>query len=251
MEILLFGGTTEGRQLAEWLAAAGQRATYCAATEYGGALIPEGMGITVRTGRLDRAGMAALLTEGGFDCAVDATHPYASVVSASLKEAAGEAGVPYLRLLREGPPEDKGWLHAPDASAAAEMLLGMEGNVLLTTGSKELDCYAVPGLRERVFPRVLPSPDSLSRCLELGFPPAHIICMQGPFSRALNAAMAEQLNIKVMVTKASGGTGGFWDKVAAARDVGAALMVIDRPCRETGLSLEEMKAFLTRVWMEK
>ena len=49
MEILLFGGTTEGRQLAEWLAEAGQKVTYCAATEYGGALVPEGAGVTVRT----------------------------------------------------------------------------------------------------------------------------------------------------------------------------------------------------------
>lgn len=248
MNLLIFGGTTEGRQLAEWLAEAGQKVTYCAATEYGGALVPEGAGVTVRTGRLDQGGMAALLGAGSFDYAVDATHPYAPQVSANLRAAAGEAAVPYLRLVREGPPEDEGWLHAPDATSAAEMLLGLEGNVLLTTGSKELDCYAVPGLLERVFPRVLPTPDSLNRCLELGFPPAHIICMQGPFSRALNAAMAEQLDIKVMVTKASGGTGGFWAKAAAARDTGAALLVIDRPCRETGLSLEEMKAFLTRAF---
>ena len=175
MEILLFGGTTEGRMLAQWLDERGQRVTYCAATGYGGALAPEGAGITVRTGRLDRAGMAALLATGHFGCAVDATHPYAPLVSANLKAAAGAAGVPYLRLVREGPPEDEGWIHAPDAKTAAEMLLGMEGNILLTTGSKELDCYAVPGLRERVFPRVLPAPDSLNRCLELGFPPAHII----------------------------------------------------------------------------
>ena len=248
MEILLFGGTTEGRMLARWLDERGQRVTYCAATGYGGALAPEGAGITVRTGRLDRAGMAALLAAGHFDCAVDATHPYAPLVSANLKAAAGAAGVPYLRLVLEGPPEDEGWIHAPDAKTAAEMLLGMEGNILLTTGSKELDCYAVPGLRERVFPRVLPAPDSLNRCLELGFPPAHIICMQGPFSKELNTAMMEQFNISVMVTKASGGTGGFWEKAAAARDVGAALLVIDRPCRETGLSLEEMEEFLSRAF---
>lgn len=251
MEILLFGGTTEGRMLAQWLAETGQRVTYCAATEYGGALAPEAEGVTVRTGRLDRDGMAALLAAGQFDYAVDATHPYAPLVSANLKAATGEAGVSCLRLVREDVSDDEGWLHAPDAKTAAEMLLGMEGNILLTTGSKELDCYAVPGLRERVFPRVLPTLDSLSRCLELGFSPAHIICMQGPFSRALNAAMAEQLDIKVMVTKASGGTGGFWDKAAAARDAGAALLVIDRPCRETGLSLEEMKAFLSRALMER
>ena len=246
MEILLFGGTTEGRMLARWLDERGQRVTYCAATGYGGALAPEGAGITVRTGRLDRAGMAALLGTGHFGCAVDATHPYDPLVRA--KAIAGEAGVPYLRLVREGVSDDESWIHAPDAKTAAEMLLGMEGNILLTTGSKELDCYAVPGLRERVFPRVLPAPDSLNRCLELGFPPAHIICMQGPFSKELNTAMMEQFNISVMVTKASGGTGGFWEKAAAARDVGAALLVIDRPCRETGLSLEEMEEFLSRAF---
>ena len=248
MEILLFGGTTEGRMLAQWLDERGQRVTYCAATGYGGAQAPEGAGITVGARPRARAGLAALVASGLFGCGVDATHPYAPLVSANLKAAAGAAGVPYLRLVREGPPEDEGWLHAPDAKTAAEMLLGMEGNILLTTGSKELDCYAVPGLRERVFPRVLPAPDSLNRCLELGFPPAHIICMQGPFSKELNTAMMEQFNISVMVTKASGGTGGFWEKAAAARDVGAALLVIDRPCRETGLSLEEMEEFLSRAF---
>ena len=251
MEILLFGGTTEGRMLARWLDERGQRVTYCAATGYGGALAPEGAGITVRTGRLDRAGMAALLATGHFGCAVDATHPYAPLVSANLKAAAGAAGVPYLRLVREGPPEDEGWIHAPDAKTAAEMLLDMEGNVLLTTGSKELDCYAVPGLRERVFPRVLPAPDSLNRCLELGFPPAHIICMQGPFSKELNTAMMEQFNISVMVTKASGKNGGFWQKAAAAAEVRADLLLIDRPCPENGLTMLEMKSFLNRPWTEK
>ncbi|EDN01189.1 precorrin-6A reductase [Pseudoflavonifractor capillosus ATCC 29799] len=251
MEILLFGGTTEGRMLAQWLDERGDKVTYCAATEYGGTLIPEGAGVTVHVGRLDQNGMAELLAAGHFDYVVDATHPYASVVSANLKGAAGEAGVPYLRLVREDVPDDESWFHAPDAKTAAEMLLGMEGNILLTTGSKELDCYAVPGLRERVFPRVLPALDSLNRCLELGFPPAHIICMQGPFSKELNIAMMKQFNISVMVTKASGKNGGFWQKAAAAAEVRADLLLIDRPCPENGLTMLEMKSFLNRPWTEK
>ena len=119
MEILLFGGTTEGRMLAQWLDERGDKVTYCAATEYGGTLVPEGAGVTVHVGRLDQNGMAALLAAGHFDYVVDATHPYASVVSANLKGAAGEAGVPYLRLVREDVPDDESWFHAPDAKTAA------------------------------------------------------------------------------------------------------------------------------------
>ena len=46
------------------------------------------------------------------------------------------------------------------------------------------------------------------------------------------------------MTKASGGVGGFWEKVEAAREAGCALIVVDRPAAETGLSLDEMESFL-------
>lgn len=245
MKIFLFGGTAEGHLLAERLAEAGNFVTCAVATEYGQAVLEPRDNLTVLVGRLTAGEMAERLE--GFDVVVDATHPYADKVSENIRAAAAETATPYYRLLRpREEAEDVLWADSP-ADAAAK-LQNLPGNVLLTTGSKELDCYAVPGLRERVFPRVLPAPDSLNRCLELGFPPAHIICMQGPFSKELNTAMMEQFNISVMVTKASGGTGGFWEKAAAARDVGAALLVIDRPCRETGLSLEEMEEFLSRAF---
>ena len=244
MKILLFAGTGDGHDLALWLREKNIPFTVSVATEYGEALLPEGM--DVRVGRMDAPAMADLMGQG-YTLVVDATHPYAVEVTKNIRAAAEKTGLSYLRLLRRSDGEDQ--CHRADTmKAAAELLLELPGNVLLTTGSKELDCYAVPGLRERVFPRVLPAPDSLNRCLELGFPPAHIICMQGPFSKELNIAMMEQFNISVMVTKASGGTGGFWEKAAAARDVGAALLVIDRPCRETGLSLEEMEEFLSRAF---
>ena len=88
------------------------------------------------------------------------------------------------------------------------MLQSLPGNVLLTTGSKELHHFAVPGLIDRCCPRVLPMLDSLQRCLSLGFPPAHILCMQGPFSRELNAAILRQYDIKTLVTKDTGTYGG-------------------------------------------
>ena len=92
MEILLFGGTTEGRMLADWLADAGARVTLCVATGYGEALAPSRPGVAVHTGRLDRAGMEELMASRPFACAVDATHPYAVEVSRNLAAACAAAG---------------------------------------------------------------------------------------------------------------------------------------------------------------
>ncbi len=241
MRVLLFGGTAEGRALAEWMLAEKIPFTACVATEYGETLLPEEA--DVRTGRLDRAGMAALMR--GYALAVDATHPYAAEASGNIRAAAGEAGIPLLRLLR--PTQDAAdCLRAPDVAAAADLLETLPGPVLLTTGSKELAHFARPGLVERCYPRVLPVLDSLERCLALGFPPAHVICMQGPFSRELNAALLRQFKITTLVTKDTGSYGGFLDKAEAAREAGCTLLVVDRPTRETGLSLAAVQDEIRR-----
>ena len=159
MKALLFGGTGEGRALAEWMLARGLDATVCVATEYGETLLPEGM--QVHVGRLDADGMAALMADD-YTLVIDATHPYAVEVTENIRAASERTGLPYLRLLRQSDGEDL--CHkAENMAVAAEMLEGLPGNVLLTTGSKELDHFARPGLRERCFPRVLPMADSLER----------------------------------------------------------------------------------------
>ena len=165
MHILLFGGTSEGRELAEWLAGEGVGVTLCVATGYGASLIPSDPRIRVHTGRLDRSGMEGLMREGRFERVVDATHPYAVEVTRNLRTAAENAGLPYQRLLRDGAVKGD-WICVSDLAGAAERLTAVEGGILLTTGSKELAPFAVPGLRDRCFPRVLPSLDSLGRCLE-------------------------------------------------------------------------------------
>ena len=237
MKVLLFGGTGEGRALAEWMLARGLDATVCVATEYGETLLPDGM--KVHVGRLDTDGMAALMADG-YTLVIDATHPYAVEVTENIRAASERTGLPYLRLLRQSDGEDL--CHkAENMAVAAEMLERLPGNVLLTTGSKELDHFARPGLRERCFPRVLPMADSLERCLALGFPPKNIICMQGPFTKEMNVATLHQFHIDTLVTKDTGGYGGFRAKAEAAKEAGCALLVVERPRNETGLTLEEIQ----------
>ena len=70
--------------------------------------------------------------------------------------------------------------------------------------------------------------------------------MQGPFSRELNQAMLRQFHIQTLVTKNSGGYGGFREKADAAAACGCALLVVERPRQEAGLDLDECKELLRR-----
>ena len=237
MKILLFGGTGEGRELAEWMLSQGLDATVCVATEYGETLLPDGA--QVHVGRLDAGAMETLMA-GGYTLVIDATHPYAVEVTKNIRAAAQAAGLPCLRLLRQSDRED-GCQKAADMAAAADLLEGLPGKVLLTTGSKELDAFARPGLRERCCPRVLPMADSLERCLALGFPPKNIICMRGPFTKEMNLATLRQFHVRTLVTKDTGGYGGFRAKADAAREAGCDLVVVERPQTEEGLTLEEVQ----------
>ncbi|MBR2071825.1 MAG: precorrin-6A/cobalt-precorrin-6A reductase, partial [Phascolarctobacterium sp.] len=89
-----------------------------------------------------------------------------------------------------------------------------------------------------------PMESSLQSALELGYKPANIVCMQGPFSKELNVATLKKFNSKFMVTKDSGEVGGFLEKIAAAQEAGAKLIVIGRTTEEQGESYEEILKYL-------
>ena len=244
MKIFLFGGTAEGHLLAERLAEAGNDVTCAVATEYGQTVLEPRDNLTVLVGRLTAGEMAERLA--GFDVVVDATHPYADKVSENIRAAAAETDTPYYRLLRpREEAEDVLWADSP-ADAAAK-LQTLPGNVLLTTGSKDLKTFtAVKDYPSRLFVRVLPSVESLTAALSLGYPASHVICMQGPFPQALNQAMVEAVGAKVLVTKDTGKAGGFLEKAEAARAAGAKLLVIRRPTEETGYTLDALLELLLK-----
>ena len=245
MSILLFGGTAEGHSLARRLAQAGLAVTCSVATAYGEAVLEPTPGLTVHVGRMDADQMAAEMAKG-YTCVVDATHPYADRVSENIRRAAETAGLPYYRLLRPREAAE-GVLWADSPADAARMLADLPGNVLLTTGSKDLKTFTqVPDYQTRLYVRVLPSLESLSAALDLGYPAAHILCMQGPFPEKLNAALLEAVDAKILVTKDTGKAGGFPEKAAAAQSAGAKLLVIRRPTQETGYSLDALYDFLTK-----
>lgn len=246
MRAVLFAGTTEGRLLAQALSERGVPVTVCVATPLGAQTLRDIPGLEVRVGRLDSAGMDALLAETRPDLCLDATHPYAREVSQTLRLACRRAGVPLRRVRRplDSPGGAGVWVDSP--RAAAGYLAGTEGNILLTTGAKELMAFAaLPP--ERLYARVLPAVDSLEACREAGIPPQHIIAMFGPFSTALNEALMREKDIRWLVTKDGGARGGFPEKAEACRNLGAGLVVI-RPPDDEGESLEEILRYVKEIW---
>ena len=239
---LIFSGTTEGRLMSERLSRAGIAHIVCVATGYGELVMQKNEYADIRQGRLSEEEMRDMIAaEAGR--VFDATHPYAAAVSENIRGACRAAGADYVRIVRSGGSEGAAGCSIrtfTDAADCAAALKDTEGNILLTTGSKELSIYAKdPEVRNRLFVRVLPSEESIRLCDEAGISGRQVIAMQGPFRKDLDLALMRQFDIKLMVTKASGRAGGFEEKLAAASEASVPVFIIGRPSEETGLSASE------------
>lgn len=120
------------------------------------------------------------------------------------------------------------------------------GNILLTTGSKELQKYTrLKEFRSRCYARVLSTKEAVEKSIGLGFEGKHLLAMQGPFSKEMNKAMIAHVDAKYVVTKETGKAGGFPEKLEAAKENGACLVVIRRP-EEDGKKAEEIIAWFRK-----
>lgn len=247
MKILIFGGTSEAHRLSDQLTDRGIAHTLSVATEYGERILKKESPVRkVLTGRLDDIAIAELIKRDGYDLVIDATHPYAVEITENIIKAvsnindSGDKGkVTAVRLARD---TDAGTEIYPDTCGkikiyedvfeAADALVDTSGNILLTTGSKDLGIFTKSlGVRgvSRLYARVIPGAESIRACEDAGVETSHIIAMQGPFSPELNKAMICQYDIKHLVTKDSGSAGGTDDKIRAAGECGISVHIIKRP----------------------
>ena len=246
-KVIVFAGTTEGYELCRFLSEHQISVYACAATEYGGKALTETPYLHIHTGRLSREEMDAFFLKEEPNFVLDATHPYAAEVTDNIKSACEKTGFFYQRVLREQGRQAEKAVYVESTEAAAEFLNTTEGNVLLTTGSKELKKFlGVKDYKERLYARVLSLPSVMEECSAAGFEGKHLIGMQGPFSRELNEAMLRQFHCRYLVTKDSGKAGGFQEKIDAAFSCGAIPVIIGRPLKEEGLSLVECKKWLSQ-----
>ncbi len=257
-KILIFAGTTEGRKLSEYLAEAEINHTICVATEYGAIVLRQHPLIKVHQGRMNQEQIAEFISNGKFDVVVDATHPFAKEITYNIQAALKEMerigiSIPYLRLKRDGITErENGITYFETNEECVKALEDTEGNILLTTGSKELYKYCISeGIKHRLYVRVLPSVESLSLCTEQGICGKQVIAMQGPFTTEMNEAIIRQYEIAYLVTKESGVPGGYQEKINAAKRTGVRIFVIGCSDEGEGYSFSEICQKLEDIGGEK
>lgn len=234
--ILVLGGTTEGRALADLLAAA----VYSLAGRVLDPLLPS---CEVRIGGFGGVpGLTSWLQDRRPVAVVDATHPFAAQMSAHAVASCAELGIPLLRLQRPGwePVAGDRWIRVPTMQAAAEALPQWGSRVLLTTGRQDLAAFA--DLDLHFVARSVEAPT--------GRLPAPLVTILGrpPWSLDVERLLLREHAIDVLVTKNSGGPTA--PKLTAARELGIPVVMVDRPAvlaAEQVSSVEQVLAWLGAV----
>ena len=249
-KVLIFAGTLEGRLMAEYLASRNVQTKVCVATDYAESLFSDSKNLDILPSRLTEDEMEKLILEFDPSLIVDSTHPYAKVVTENIKKSAEKTGKEYIRLLRPNNNDlssDNSIVTVDSVLDAVEYLKTVQGNIFVTTGSKELKAFTeIDEYKTRVFARVLSLPNVLQEVSSMGFEGKNLICMQGPFSLNINMEMMKQVNADILVTKESGAVGGFYEKIEAAHNLGMKIVIIGRPLSETGLDFCKCKQVLNQ-----
>ncbi|MCL6610672.1 MAG: precorrin-6A reductase [Peptococcaceae bacterium] len=242
--ILVIGGTSDGRAIAREIAGKGVAVLVSTATGYGSDLAARD-GIPVVQGRLDSREMFDLIVSRTVRVLVDASHPFAVEVSRNAAGACGKAGIPYIRYARPGGEVPGGPMveTAESYQEAARRACELGRTIFLAAGSKTAGIFleTARDRGRRIVIRVIPDPGVIRRLLDMGFSPADVAAVQGPFSEEMNMALMRHYRADVLVTKESGREGGLAEKISAAAKLGLPVVVVKRPPEPPGAarSVEE------------
>jgi precorrin-6A/cobalt-precorrin-6A reductase len=220
--ILILGGTTEARDLAERLA--GRTDIAVTLSLAGRTLDPAPQPVPVRAGGFGGVeGLAAYLRENAIDLLIDATHPFARQISANAVSASAATGVPLLRLERLGWDETEGdrW-HRVGSMAEAVTALGDEPRrVLLAIGRQDARMFDAAPHHHYLVRSVDPVDPPLAA------PHVEYLLARGPFALEAEVELLKQHQIEVIVSKNSGGDATH-GKIVAARILGLAVVLVER-----------------------
>jgi len=221
--ILILGGTTQARELAQRLAGRSDLALTLSLA--GRTANPAAQAVPMRVGGFGGAqGLAAHLIAERIDTLIDATHPYAAIIAANAAQAAQTARVPLLALRR--PPwvavAGDRWREVADAGAAVRALGDAARRVFLALGRNDIAPFVAAPQHHYLVRSVDPVEPPLR------VPHASYVVGRGPFGQADDHALLVAHGIEIVVCKNSGGEATY-GKIAAARGLGLEVVMLQRP----------------------
>jgi precorrin-6A/cobalt-precorrin-6A reductase len=244
MRILILGGTTEASALAARLSG---RSEYSPLLSMAGRTSdPRPVPIPTRIGGFGGVeGLARFLREERIETVIDATHPFAAVMSRNAAEACAQTKVPLLALRRPPwtPQEGDRWIEVPSMGAAVQALGNAPRRVFLTVGRLELPPFAAAPQHTYLVRTIEPIGDAL--------PVSNVIAIRdrAPFDETTERTLMERERVDIVVTKNSGGEATY-PKIVAARALGLPVIVVARPEKPRGID-EVATADAAVDWLER
>lgn len=229
--IMFILGTSEGRKFLELMNEYTDEIVVSTATVYGGELLSNYKVKHINTKPLDKDGLKKLIIDFNIKVLVDASHPYAEIVSKNAMESCVETNIEYIRYERLGvlvKENNENIIRVESYEELEEVINNIPGNILNTTGSKNIEKILNLNIQNRVIHRILPSWEILKKVLELGVEVSDVVAIKGPIGYELNKGFIEQDNIKAVITKDSGIQGGVLEKLKAVIDTNIKLIVIEK-----------------------
>lgn len=225
-------GTSEGKKILSLLNKYTEDIFVTTATAYGGELLENFEFKNLNTKPLVLEELIDKLNENKVKVLVDASHPYALVITENALEACKRLGITYVRYERESVidnfKENDNLIKVKDYDELQKKLLNIHGTILNTTGSNNIEKFMDMKLKNRIIHRVLPSVNVMEKCFKLGVKTEDIIAIKGPIGYELNCGFINEYDAKAMVMKDSGVQGGTEEKLRAALDMGIKALVIER-----------------------
>lgn len=248
-------GTVEGKKILSLLNKFTDNIFVSTATEYGGELLKNYKYKILNTKPLDLDELEKAIIENKINIIVDASHPYAEVVTKNAIMVCEKLNITYARYERPKTAihDNKCVIRVKDYDELYLKMKDIEGTILNTTGSKNIDKYIQMNLNNRIVHRVLPSVKVMEKCFSLGVKTEDIIAIKGPISYELNCSFIKEYAAKAIILKDSGIQGGSDDKIKAAVDNNIIAIVIERKDNQVknAFNSEEavvnfVKSFITR-----
>jgi len=228
----LIVGTSEGKNILSGLNEFTENIFISTATTYGAELLKDYKYKIFNEVPLDLLGLMQVIRRNDIKILIDASHPYALEITKNAMEACKIYGVQYVRYERPSVLkkfiDNENVIVVEDYDSLFKQLKEVEGNILNTTGSRNIDKFMRLNLSNRIIHRVLPSVKVLEEILGKGVKVEDIVAMKGPVGYELNCGFIKEYNAKAIIMKDSGIQGGTQDKIKAAIDNNIQAFVIGR-----------------------
>ena len=230
--IWIIAGTRDSFNLIDKLQRYDKKILASVVTDYGRKKLAN-KNIKIIKNKLQKEDMEELIIKENIELLIDSTHPFAEVVSQNAIEVSQNIDTKYIRFEREEidlSHYSKKYIISVHSYKEAVLKAAKFENIFLTIGSNKLEYFTsqINDWQHRLKARILADSRFIKKAENLGFTPANIIAMQGPFSKKLNKILMAESEADVIVSKASGNIGGLDTKIRAAVELEIPIIIIKR-----------------------